>query len=68
MEHPLIVAVLLVLGFNLGLLLIRLFGPPETNEPPEDGPLHAHDRDWLPRVTVSHVARAAPGTGPPARH
>jgi len=46
-EHPLIVAVLLVLGFNLGLLLIRLFGPPETDEPPEDGPLHTHDRDWL---------------------
>ena len=42
MEHPLIVALLLVMGFNLGLLLIRLFGPPETDERPEQAPVRTH--------------------------
>ena len=36
MEHPLIIAVLLVMGFNLGLLLMRVFGPPGDVERLED--------------------------------
>lgn len=42
MERPLIVALLLVLGFNLGLLLIRVFGPPEADELPEEAPVRTH--------------------------
>ena len=40
MEHPLTVALLLVPGFNLGLLLIRLFGPPEADALPERAYVH----------------------------
>ncbi len=32
MEHPLIIAVLLVMGFYLGLLVMRVFGAPGDGE------------------------------------
>ena len=32
MEHRLIVALLLVIGFNLGLLVMRVFGAPGDGE------------------------------------
>ena len=30
MEQPLTIALLLLLGFNRGVVLMRVFGPPET--------------------------------------
>ena len=58
MAHALIIALLLVLGFNLGLLLIRLFGPPEPDERPER--VCVHD-------PVTHLLRspASHGSLPP---
>lgn len=54
MEHPLITAVLLVMGFNLGWLLIRLFGPPETAVLPEGAYVHDPVTRLL-SIPASHV-------------
>jgi len=55
MEHPLIIVVLLVMGFNLGLLLIRLFGPPETDALPRRAYVHDPVTTLL-RPPTSHVS------------
>ena len=55
MEHPPITAVLLVVGFNLGWLLIRLFGPPETAVLPERAYVHDPVTRLL-RVPASHAS------------
>jgi hypothetical protein len=39
MKHLLIDGMLLAVGFDLGLLLIRLFGPPEADELSEPPPV-----------------------------
>ena len=36
MEHPLTIVLLLTMGFNLGLLLLRVFGAPGDHESLED--------------------------------
>jgi hypothetical protein len=36
MEHPLTIVLLLTMGFNLGLLLLRVFGVPGDPEAHED--------------------------------
>ena len=41
MEQFLIVGALLVIGFNLGLLFVRLFGLPEDDDPRVAAPLRA---------------------------
>ena len=55
MEHPLTVALLLVLGFTLGLLLIRLFGPPEADALPERACVHDPITTFV-RPPLSHVS------------
>ncbi len=36
MERLLTIALLLIIGFNVGLLMIRVFGAPGTEDRPED--------------------------------
>ena len=50
MEHPLTIALLLILGFNLGVVLVRVFGPPEPAVPPEQACVHD---------PVTHLLRAS---------
>lgn len=45
MEHVLTVSLLSVLGFNLGLLLMRLFGVPGDDGPLEDAVLRLRSQN-----------------------
>jgi len=42
MEDVLVAAVALFLGFNLGVLVVRLHGLPDVDETPGPIPAHAH--------------------------
>ena len=59
MEHPLTIALLLILGFNLGVVLMRVFGPPET-------PVSL-DRVWVHDPVTCLLRPAASAVGPPPR-
>jgi len=64
MEHPLTVALLLVPGFNLGLLLIRLFGPREATHCRSEPMSMIRSRCFctLPRpMSVHHFSKQARG-------
>lgn len=42
MEHVLVVSVALFLGFNLGVLVVRLLDPSDPNDSPERLRAHVH--------------------------